>query len=103
MKILPENTPDTVEQANEVRKPLKSKRLKVINYIGSMYATFDGKNIWELDKGISHILTLCDGSRTHDQIANEIANEIEMTVEDVKVTLSNIIKELETKGFIEYL
>lgn len=91
-----------LEISNE-KKPIKSKRLKTIAYIGSIYATFDGKQVWEIDKGISYILSLCDGTRTISEITDEIAKEIELNPEEVKSTLFNILKELENKGFIEYL
>ncbi|MFN6992081.1 MAG: PqqD family protein [Fervidobacterium sp.] len=87
----------------EEKKPVKSKRLKLIAHIGSIYATFDGRQIWEIDRGLSYILGLCDGTRTEAQIADEIAKEININIDDAKSTLSNILKEFESKGFIEYL
>lgn len=97
------NFTEEVINPMEEKKPVKSKRLKIISHIGSIYATFDGKQIWEIDRGLSYILGLCDGTRTSDQIADEIAREININVDDAKFTLSNILKEFESKGFIEYL
>ncbi|MBU5690231.1 MAG: PqqD family protein [Candidatus Aenigmatarchaeota archaeon] len=85
------------------RKPIKSSNLKIISNIGSLYATFDGSRVWEIDPGINFILTLCDGSRSIDQIAEEIAKGIEANQDDVKPTLINILAELEKNGFISYL
>lgn len=83
--------------------PVKSKDLKVINYINTLYATFDGSNIWEIDRTSYSILRMCDGTRTVEQIAREIARKIDMKVEDVKPTLTDILNELEKHKFIEYV
>lgn len=85
------------------KKPIKSSKLKIISNIGSLYATFDGSRVWEIDPGINFILTLCDGNRSVDEIADEIAKGIEANQEDVKSTLINILTELEKNGFISYL
>ena len=85
------------------KKPIKSNKLKIISNIGSIYATFDGSMVWEIDHSVNFILTLCDGNKNIDQIAEEIAKGIEMNKEDIKPTLINILTELERNGFIYYL
>ena len=85
------------------RKPLKSKRLKIMSYINSFYATFDGDKIWEMDRSAVEILKLCDGKRSVDEIAEEIARKIDMKKEEVKPTLEDILAEFEKVGFIEYV
>lgn len=85
------------------RVPLKSKNLKVINYINTLYATFDGSSMWEIDRTSYSVLRMCDGTRTVDQIAHEIARKIDMKVEDVRPTLKDILGELEKHKFIEYV
>ncbi len=85
------------------RKPVKSKRLKIIRYVNSLYATFDGSRMWEIDKSVFEILKMCDGTKTVDEIAEEIAKRIEMDKESVKTTLKSILKELEKAKFIEYV
>lgn len=87
----------------EEKKPTKSKRLKLISHIGSVYATFDGSKIWEIDKGLAYILGLCDGTRTIGEIASHIAKEININKDEAKSTLFDILKQFENKGFIEYL
>ena len=85
------------------RRPLKAKNLKVINYINTLYATFDGSSLWEIDKSSFEVLKMCDGTRTVDQIAREIAKKIDMNVEDVMPTLLDILREMENLKFIEYV
>lgn len=82
--------------------PVKSKNLKVINYINTLYATFDGSSMWEIDRTSYSVLRMCDGTRTVEQIAREIAKKINMKVEDVKPTLMDILRELKEHGFIKY-
>jgi len=84
------------------KKPVKSKRLKIISNIGSYFATFDGSRVWEIDPAVNYVLTLCDGNRRIEDIAQEIAKAIEANIEDVRSTLANMLTELERNGFIEY-
>lgn len=60
------------------RRPLRSKNLKVINYINTLYATFDGSSMWEIDKSSFGVLKMCDGKTTVDEIAKKIAKIIKM-------------------------
>ena len=85
------------------RKPLKAKNLKVIDYINKLYATFDGSSLWEIDKSTFSVLKMCDGTKTMDQIAEEIARKIDMKVEDVMPTLIDILREMENLKFIDYI
>jgi len=85
------------------KKPVKSKRLKIISRMGSYFATFDGSRIWEIDPAVNYVLTLCDGMRSVEDIAQEIAKVVEASVDDVKATLDKMLAELEKNGFIEYL
>jgi hypothetical protein len=85
------------------RKPIKNKNLKVIDYINTLYATVNGNSLWEIDKSTFSILRMCDGTKTVDQIAMEIAQKIDMKVEDVMPTLLNILNEMERLKFIEYV
>ncbi|MCX8179719.1 MAG: PqqD family protein [Candidatus Aenigmarchaeota archaeon] len=91
------------ENTDLERKPLKSKRLKIISNIGGYFATFDGSRVWELDPAVNYVLTLCDGSRSIKEIAQEIAKAIEADADTVTPTLLNMLLELEKNGFIEYL
>lgn len=85
------------------RRPLKSKHLKVIDYINTLYATLDGSSMWEIDKSSFGVLQMCDGERTVDKIAKEIAKKIKMDVNHVMVTLKEILNELEQRKFITYV
>lgn len=85
------------------RMPLKSKNLKVINYINTLYATVDGNSLWQIDKSTFEVLKMCDGTNTVDQIATEIAKKIDMKVEDVMPTLLDILRDMERLKFIEYV
>ena len=85
------------------RRPLKAKNLKVIDYINTLYATLDGSSMWEIDKSSFGVLQMCDGKRTVDQIAKEIAKKIKMSVDEIMVTLKEILSELEEREFITYV
>jgi aminopeptidase-like protein len=85
------------------RRPLKAENLKIIDYINTLYATFDGSSMWEIDKSTFGVLKMCDGNRTVDDIAKEIAKKIKMNVEDVIITLKEILNELEKLKFITYV
>jgi len=85
------------------RRPLKAKHLKVIDYINTLYATLDGSSMWEVDKSSFGVLQMCDGTRTVDKIAKEIAKKIKMNFDDVMVTLKEILNELEERKFITYV
>ena len=85
------------------RRPLKTKNLKIIDYINTLYATFDGSSMWEIDKSSFGVLKMCDGTRTVDKIAKDIAKKINMNVDDIKVTLNDILNELEKLKFITYV
>ena len=85
------------------RRPLKAKNLKVIDYINTLYATLDGSSMWQIDKSSFAVLKLCDGKKTIDDIAKEIAKKIKMNVDTVKVTLNEILNELEERKFITYV
>lgn len=85
------------------RRPLKSKNLKIIDYINTLYATLDGSSMWEVDKSSFGVLQMCDGKRTIDDIAKVIAKKIKMNVDQVKITLNEILRELEERKFIKYV
>ena len=87
----------------EERKPLKAKNLKIIDHMGSYYATFDGTKVWRVEKWVVNLLKLCNGKRTLNQIADEISKLCGYPPEDVKVGLKPLLEELETSGFITYV
>ena len=85
------------------KRPLKAKGLKVIDHIGTLYATFNGSTMWEVDKVAFAIMKMCNGTKTVDQIAQDIAKKTNLDVKDVKITLMDILKEMDKLKFITYL
>ena len=85
------------------KRPLKVKNLKIIDHLGILYATFDGSIMWEVDKVAYAILKMCDGTKSLNQIAEEVANKANVDVNDVKVTLDDIFNEMEKLKFIVYV
>jgi len=84
-------------------KPKMNENLKIIEYIGSYYATVDGERIWELDPSVYYVLKLCDGVHTVEEIAENIAREINTTKDGVMPVLKRMLHELESKGFITWV
>ena len=87
----------------EEKKLLKVKDLKIIDHIGTFYASILGKGIWRMDDSAYVVLKLCDGTRTIDEISGTIAKKTKLAFDDVKMTVKNIIDELERLKFIEYV
>ncbi|MEM0333623.1 MAG: PqqD family protein [Candidatus Aenigmatarchaeota archaeon] len=85
------------------KRPLKVGNLKVIEHIGSLYATFDGERYWKLEKWAWEILKLCDGKKSVSEIARIISEDVQMSFEDVIKGLKPILEEFEKAGFIKYL
>lgn len=87
----------------EEKKPLKAKNLKIIDHLGTYYATFDGSKMWKIEKWLFRLLMMCDGKKTFDQIAEEIAKIAGITTEEVKAGLTPVLEELEREGLIVYV
>jgi len=87
----------------EEKKPLKVKDLKIIDHIGTFYASILGKGIWRMDDSAYVVIKLCDGTKTIDKISEIIAEKTKLAFDDVKMTVRNIIDELERLKFIEYV
>ena len=86
----------------EVKKPCKAKNLKIIDHLDTLYATFDGSNMWKIDKVSYGILQMCDGSRTVDQIVIALSARIGHNQEDVKPVIEGILSDLTKMKFIEW-
>lgn len=86
-----------------MKKPLKASNLKVIEYIGGLYATFDGERYWRLEKWAWEILKLCDGKKSVAEIARIIAEDVQMSFEETIKGLKPILEEFEKAGFIKYV
>ncbi|MEM5773287.1 MAG: PqqD family protein [Candidatus Aenigmatarchaeota archaeon] len=87
----------------EEKRPLKAKNLKIIDHLGTYYATFDGSKMWKLEKWLVRFLMMCDGKKTFDQIAEEVAKIAGIPAEEVKTGLAPVLEELEREGFIVYI
>lgn len=86
----------------EIKKPCKAKNLKVIDHLGTLYATFDGSNMWKMDKVGYGILQMCDGSRTVDQLTVALAARIGHNHEDVRPVVEEILADLTKMKFVEW-
>jgi len=85
------------------KKPVKSKNLKVIDQLGTLYATFDGSSIWKIDKVAFGILRLCDGKKSFDEIVGEVSKRALVSEKDLAPVLKEILSDLERMRFIEWV
>jgi len=85
------------------KKPIKSKNLKILDYKGTLYATFNGSSIWKVDKIAFGLLKMCDGKKTFDQITEEVARKSGLKVEEVRNATKPIFDELTNRKFIEWV
>ncbi len=85
------------------RRPLKSKRLKIIDHLGTLYATFDGSSVWKLDKVSYGIMKMCDGRKTVDEIVSEVAKRALVKEEDLKPVIKEMFDEMTKMNFIEWV
>jgi len=93
------------EETLEVKKlkPCKAKNLKVIDHLDTFYATFDGSNMWKMEKVSYGIWQMCDGSRTIDQLVTALAARIGHSHEDVRPVVEEILEGLTKMKFIEWI
>ncbi|MEM3393689.1 MAG: hypothetical protein QXY79_01415 [Candidatus Methanomethylicia archaeon] len=87
----------------EEKRLLKAKNLKIIDHLGTYYATFDGSKMWKMEKWLVRLIMMCDGKKTFDQIAEEVAKLSGISKEEVKIGLTPVLEELEREGFIVYI
>jgi len=85
------------------KKPLKAKNLKIIDHMDTYYATFDGTQMWKVEKWLFKLLMMCNGKKTFDQIAEEIAKISGYSIDEIKISLKPIFEEFEKNGFIVYI
>ncbi len=85
------------------KRPLKAKNLKIIDYMGRLYATIDGEKMWEMDRLIYKLLAECNGKKTFNDIARMISKKSGLDLEEIKIGLKGIFNELEKKKFIDYV
>jgi hypothetical protein len=85
------------------KRPLKSKKLKIIDYLGTYYATFDGSKNWKVEKWLFNLLKLCDGKRTFEQIAQYLSKIAEVPLNHAMENLKEVFDELEREKLISYI
>jgi len=86
----------------EVKKPCKAKNLKVIDHLGTLYATFDGSNMWKMDKVSYGVLMMCDGNRNIAELIDSLSLRIGHNHEDVRPVVEDILAELTKMNFLEW-
>jgi hypothetical protein len=87
----------------EERKPVKTKNLKIIDYMGTYYATFDGTKSWKVEKWLYRLIMMCDGKTNEDQIAEKIAKISGFNLDEIKVGLKPVFEELSKNGMITFV
>jgi hypothetical protein len=84
------------------KKPLRNSSLRIIDYKGSYYATFDGSQLWKMDRISYGLWKMCDGEKTYDEIIAEVAKKSNLSVKDVDKAVAPIFKEMEKMRFIKW-
>ena len=85
------------------KKPLRTKNLKVIDQLGTLYATFDGSAIWKIDKVAFGILKMCDGKKSVDDIVTDVSKRALVNEKDLKPVIEEIMNELTKMKFLEWI
>lgn len=85
------------------KRPVKSSKLKIIDHLGTYYATFDGSTNWKVEKWLYKLLRRCNGKNTFDEIATYLAKIADVPIENIRPSLKEILDELEREKFIHYV
>jgi hypothetical protein len=85
------------------QRPTKVKNLKIIDHIGTLYATFDGTTVWKMDKVAFGVLKMCDGKRTVDDIVGDISRMAAVSPEELKPVIEEMLRDFDSKRFIEWV
>lgn len=85
------------------KRPVKNEELKIIDYIGIKYATFNGKKIWEIDPVIVKLLEECDGEKTFLDIAKKVSKKSGIDIEEIKIGLKKLFEELENSNLVSFI
>ncbi len=86
-----------------MKKPKKNPKLKVISHKESLYATFDGRSLWSLDKVAFKIMQLCDGKRSVEEIVEIVANKTGLPKDALKKVIQEILEDLTKVNFITWV
>jgi len=87
----------------EGKKPLKSSKVKIIDHLGTLYATLDGNSMWKIDYAAYNVWKVCDGKRTVDELVNDLAKEINHKPEDARPVIEKILNQLSDLKFLEWV
>jgi len=90
-------------QGFEGKKPVRARNLKIIDHLGTLYATFDGSKMWKMDKVSYGVWQMCDGSRTFEQLVVALSARIGHNQEDVRPVVEDILEDLTKMKFIEWI
>jgi len=85
------------------KKPLKSSKVKIIDHLGTLYASIEGNSLWKLDYAAYNVWKVCDGKRTVDELVNDLAKEIAHKPEDVKPVVEKILNQLSELNFLQWI
>ena len=85
------------------KKPLKAKNLKIIDHLGTLYATFDGSTVWKIDRVAFGILRMCDGKKTVDEITDDVARRALLKPEELKPVIEEMLTDFEKMNFIGWV
>jgi hypothetical protein len=87
----------------EGKKPLKSDKVKIIDHLGTLYATLDGNSLWKIDYAAYNVWKVCDGKRSVDELVNDLSKEIGHKPEDVRPIVEKILNQLEELNFLRWV
>lgn len=87
----------------EGKKPLKSDKVKIIDHLGTLYATTNNTSMWKIEYATYNVWKVCDGKRNIDELVNDLANEIKHKPEDVRPVVEKILNQLTELKFLEWV
>lgn len=87
----------------EGKKPLKSNKVKIIDHLGTLYATLDSNSLWKIDYATYNVWKVCDGKRTVEELVNDLSKEIGHKPEDVRSVVDKILNQLTELNFLEWV
>ncbi len=87
----------------EGKKPLKSDKVKIIDHLGTLYATLDGNSLWKIDYSAYNVWKVCDGKKTVDELVNDLSKEIGHKPEDVRPVIEKILNQLTELNFLQWI
>jgi len=87
----------------EGKKPLKSDKVKIIDHLGTLYATLDNNSLWKIEYAAYNVWKVCDGKRTVDELVNDLSKEIGHKPEDVRPVVEKILNQLTELNFLHWV